>query len=157
MQRDELKKLEYQSWGKVIRGFDPPNEILSKLVTIHLITEAVVEQIIGVALGDNADAVLSVSLTYKQKLDLCSRLVFDDNKSAISPHVVGSLRKLNALRNKASHRLKCEITDEEISALFENIVDELPEEVRQGDAVLKLNSYYAFVLPLMYGRSVDEA
>lgn len=156
MQREKLQELEYRSWGNVIRGFDAPNDILSKLLTIHLITETVLEQIIGVALEQNADAVLSVSLTYNQKLDMCAKLVFDDSNPALSSNIVGSLRKLNALRNKASHRLRNEIVEEDIVALFENIENELPEDVQEGDSVVKLNSYYAYILPMMYGRNVKE-
>jgi hypothetical protein len=156
MNREELKALEYKSWKNAMEGFRDPDSVLSKLLTIHLITETVLDQIVGIALGHNCNAVLSLSLSYKQKLDLCSKLVFDDGDPCIYSGVVGSLRKLNSLRNRCSHRLHYEIEENEILELFDNIVSDVPADVRAGDIVVKIESYYAFILPMMYRGHADE-
>ena len=153
--KEELSKLEYKMFSQAMRGFHEPEGSIARILTIHLITEAVLEKIIGLILDRHASAVLSVSLSYRQKLELCSKLQFEDGERVLNSSVVGSLKKLNVLRNNLAHNLDHEVTKEELLSVFYVIEPNIPDDVLSSDLEVIVKSYHAHIFPLMFGRKVN--
>ncbi len=155
-QRKELEALEYEMFSEAMRGFHMPNNALAQLLTVHLITESVMEKIIEFILGKNSEAVLSLSLTYKQKLDICSKLVFESGESVLNSQVIGSLRKLNKLRNQFSHTLDHKLHKEELLELLLEVEKKPSSEVLNASNEVIIRAYHAHIFPLMFGRDVSS-
>ena len=122
------------------------DDIIGYILKCHLFTESILDDLIRLVLKENAEAVLSISLTYSNKLNLVARLNIVEGIELIPEYAVDSLRKLNQLRNRISHELGKTVTDSEIKELFMGLESELPYkdilEHGQKDAVKR---YAAFI------------
>ncbi len=91
------------------------------------------------------NAILSARLSYGQKLDVASRTILFDDYTLISDRVVGSLRKLNKIRNRLSHELDATITKEEVIDLFMGFEHPMPFDPMKADVSLLIFHYTAFI------------
>ena len=155
-QRKELEALEYKMFGEAMFGFHMLDTDFKQLLNIHLITESVMEKIIELVLGKNADAVLSLTLTYKQKLDICSKLVLQNGESALNYPTIRSLRKLDNLRNQLSHTLDNDIRKEELLELLLEVEKNPSSEILNASNEVIMRAYFAHIFPLMFGRQVSS-
>lgn len=104
-----------------------------------------------IAIGTEvAGAVLSAELTYDRKLTICSKLNLDDGNALFSSDTIGSLRKLNGLRNELAHSLMADVTAEKVENLFfGQMKAKRSKEVVEGDASIKLRAYSAAILDML--------
>lgn len=59
--------------------------------------------------------------------------------------VVGSLRKLNKLRNRFSHELGATVTKEEVIDLFMGVDHPMPVDPKDADVPLLIYHYTSFI------------
>jgi len=123
---------------------------LSVLLQCHLFAESLLEELIRLALGTNSQAVLAVKLTFDQKLTIASRLRLRKDWDLLPDYVVGSLRKLNALRNKLAHRYGQNLTADEVKELFVGLDGHLPyQDVLDSGVRTGVIRYAAFIVGSM--------
>ena len=121
-----LTQLRYKNMPLLMEAAKGDNGVLGEIVRIHLVTEYLLEELIRLVLEKNAEAVLSIGLKYSQKLQLASQLELIEELNLLPDYVVGSLRKLNKLRNRVAHRLNESVEDAEVLELFVGLESELP-------------------------------
>lgn len=142
----KAKEQFYKLDDALMAGLGDNPRPIDEILRIHLLTENVLEKLIAIILGKNAEAVLSSKLSYSQKLSICGKLKFDCGTPVLLSDVKGSLKKLNLLRNDVAHDITHETSDADIEGLF---VGQLGKE-RIGDAMNgsvwdKLSSYKAMI------------
>ncbi|HRD64571.1 MAG TPA: hypothetical protein PKY50_00280 [Candidatus Competibacter sp.] len=139
-------ELRYKYLPELSRRLAADDKVLGAILQGHLFVESLLEQLIQLCLGQNAEAVLSARLTFDQKLVISSKLCLADNWPLIPDYVVGSLRKLNSLRNKLAHRYGHEVTESDLRELFVGLESELPyQEVLEHGAEIAISRYIAFI------------
>ncbi|MGR5150125.1 hypothetical protein ACQKP8_26715 [Photobacterium alginatilyticum] len=146
---DEIVKLRYKHFAPAIEKLSETNDSLSMLLRVHLISENILEELIKITFEDKAKAILSLQLNYKQKLDLVRQLQLDDGVPVLADFVVGSLRKLNSLRNKLAHNLDFEISNEHVFELYIEKTFEM-DELSIRPVHLNLKDFAVLVLPSMF-------
>ncbi|MGB7874136.1 MAG: hypothetical protein WBL25_07115, partial [Anaerolineales bacterium] len=115
------------------------------IVRCHLLTEVILDKLLQFVLEPNGDAVLYVDLTYKKKLDIASRCVLAEDYMLLEDYVVGSLRKLNKIRNRLAHQLDAEVTREEVIELFMGIEYPMTINLQTADISLIIYHYMGFI------------
>lgn len=90
----------------------------SEILKIHLMTEVILDNIICVAFNENSEAITSLDLAFRKKLELCKKLKLKNGDLTLCPDVVNSLRKLNRLRNNIAIDVNKEITLDQVEGLF---------------------------------------
>jgi|TARA_B110000091_G_C13602808_1_gene385413 hypothetical protein len=144
--RKDAQELFFTILPEVIAGISDNPRPIDEILRVHLLTEAVLEKIIDLVLGVNSEAVLAAKLSYVQKLLICGNLKFEDSSSVLSSDVMGSLRKLNTLRNDVAHNLSHETSEEDVESLFVGSLGAgRNQEVVNGDVWIKLSSYKAMI------------
>jgi hypothetical protein len=124
----------------------PSDGHLAGILQCHLLVESLLEELIHVCLGQYADAVLSAKLTFDQKLVIASKLKLDDDWSLMTDFVVGSLRKLNSLRNKLAHRYGYEVSADDVRELFVGRESMLPySDALEFGVETGISRYAAFI------------
>jgi hypothetical protein len=145
-----LTELRYKNLPLLIEAAKGDDGVVGEIVRIHLVTEYLLEELIRLALDNNAGPVLSIGLRYSQKLELASQLELVEEFNLLPDYVVGSLRKLNKLRNMVAHRLNESIEDTKILDLFAGLENELPYvELMEHGRVIALRRYLAFIFGCM--------
>ena len=94
------------------------NDPVSLLIRCHLITEALLDELIELAFLPNGTAITSSNLSYEKKLQIASKAKLDVDWPLLPDFVIGSLRKLNSLRNKMAHKLGATVSLKEVMDLF---------------------------------------
>ena len=94
------------------------NDPVSLLIRCHLITEALLDELIELAFLPNGTAITSSNLSYEKKLQIASKAKLDVDWPLLPDFVIGSLRKLNSLRNKMAHKLGATISLKDVMELF---------------------------------------
>jgi hypothetical protein len=146
----KLTQLRQKNTLLLMETLKESDGVIGEIVRVHLVTEFLLEQLIGLVFNENTEHILSVGLKYTQKLDLASRLELVGSFNLIPDHVKGSLKKLNRLRNRAAHRLNEPITNEEIKELFIGLEGELPyHNVMEAGQIVALQRYLAFIFGSM--------
>lgn len=141
-----LTQLRYKNMPLLMEAAKGDNGVLGEIVRIHLVTEYLLEELIRLVLEKNAEAVLSIGLKYSQKLQLASQLELIEELNLLPDYVVGSLRKLNKLRNRVAHRLNESVEDAEVLELFVGLESELPYiDLMELGAVITLRRYLSFI------------
>ncbi len=142
----QLTDLRYQRVSELMKILSTDNSPLSGILLCHLFVESLLEDLIRLSLGKNAEAILAAHLNFDQKLTIAAKLELDDDWPLIPDYVVGSLRKLNALRNKLAHRYGYDITQEEIRELFVDFDSELPyKDILDFGIETAISRYAAFI------------
>lgn len=121
---------------------------LSALLRIHLLTERILEELIRIAFDENAEAILDLELTYRKKLDLAAAVQLDPEYPLVEPIIVGSLRKLNTLRNRLAHSLDATLDNQQVIELFMG-VEQLTGDPKDYPIEYNLRQYAFFVLGTM--------
>src|SRR5262249_20455681 len=130
----QLTELRYQTLPILLntmltgqsRGHGHVGDVVTWVLRCHLLSEAVMDRLLQIALAPNGDAVLAGNLSYPQKLNIVSRCVLIDDIPLIEDWVVGSLRKLHRIRNRMAHELGATVTIDEAIDLFAGIDHPVP-------------------------------
>lgn len=126
------------------------DDLVGYLLKAHLFTEAILEELLKLAFNEKAEAILSIGLTYNQKLNLVSKLSLCNDWDLLPDYIVGSLRKLNKLRNRTAHQIGEAISDDEIIDLFNGLDDKLPyKNVLEDGQKVAIHRYIAFIFGCM--------
>ena len=143
---DKITAFSYKNFSLLIDTLRNEDNLISEIVRVHLVSEYLLEELIRFSFNERADAILSIGLRYQQKLDLVSKLKFIDDVDLLPHYIVGSLRKLNRLRNRVAHRLNEAVTDDEVKDLFMGLEDELPyHDMEKIGSVTMLKRFLAFL------------
>lgn len=118
---------------------------VSRILKCHLLSEAILDRLLGLVFEPNGDAILSARLSYSQKLNIASRTVLVKDCELLPDFVVGSLRKLNQIRNRLAHELGANVTREEIMGLFMGIEHPMPTDPSTADLSLLIFHYTPFI------------
>ena len=121
-----LTELRYQLLPTLFERLKGDDGALGQILQCHLFAEVILEELIKLALGRQAEAVLSVRLTFDQKLSIVSKLKLHEDWELLPDYVIGSLRKLNSLRNRLAHRYGEQVLEEQVRELFVGLEEELP-------------------------------
>ncbi len=140
-----LTEARFEHMALAGRTFDASIDPLGVLLRVHLLSESILEELIRISFEEKADAVLSLGLTYKNKLDLVSKLEIDEDWPLLESDMVGSLRKLNSLRNKLAHQLNAELNNEQVIGLFMN-QEQVYGDMSESDIHVNLKRYMFFIL-----------
>ena len=127
----ELTKLRYETLPLLMKNMQVDESLnigdpISRILKCHLLSEVVLDRLIQFAFEPNGDAILSARLSYGQKLDITSQTVLVEDYPLIPDLAVGSLRKLNKIRNRLSHKLGASVTREEAIDLFMGVDHPMP-------------------------------
>ena len=145
-----LTKLHYEMLPQLLKNMQVDETLvigdpISRILKCHLLSEVVLDKLIQFAYEPNGDAILSGRLSYGQKLDITSRTFLVEDYPLIPDLVVGSLRKLNKLRNRLSHELGATVTREEVIDLFMGIDHPMPFDPMKAEVPLLIYHYTAFI------------
>jgi len=145
-----LTQLRYKNMPLLVEATKGDDGVLGEIVRIHLVTEYLLEELIRLVLEKNAEAVLSIGLKYSQKLQLASQLEFVEEFNLLPDNVVGSLRRLNKLRNRVAHHLNESVKDTEVLELFVGLESELPYmDLMELGTLIALRRYLFFIFGYM--------
>lgn len=138
--------------------FKESEDALGTLLRVHLTTESILEELIRLAFEEKSDAILSLDLRYHQKLELVSKLEIEEDWSLIPDYIVGSLRKLNKLRNQLAHSLDASITNSQVIELFMG-VEQLYGDMSTASININLKRYAFFILGSMLPKfeEIDDS
>jgi hypothetical protein len=123
------------------------DETVSLVLKTHLFAEYLIEGLLSEHLGDNAVPILQLELSFYQKLSLIS------SYELIPDYVVGSLRRLNRLRNKCVHTFNLKPNREDVFFIFEGITDELPYPDYDVEVKILLLRYMGFIAGYLAPKS----
>ena len=127
--------------GKMINIDDP----VSLLIRCHLITESLLDELIELTFYPNGSAITSAGLSYDKKLQICSKTILHEDRPLLPDFVIGSLRKLNSLRNKMAHRLEASTSLNEVMDLFMGEEHPMPIEAEKGNLNIVIYHYTGFI------------
>ncbi len=145
-----LTKIRYRRISELDKRLRPSDGYLGAILQCHLLVESLLEELISLCLGQYADAVFSAKLTFDQKLAIAGRLELDHDWPLIDDYIVGSLRKLNALRNNLAHRYGYEVSAKDVRELFVGCEKELPYgDVLESGIEIGISRYAAFIFGSM--------
>jgi hypothetical protein len=151
--RDALLKLtalRYKNLTLMMDKIKDNDTLIAEILRVHLVSEFLLEELIRLAFDDKADAILSIGLRYYQKLELASKLELVKEFQLLPDYVVGSLKKLNKLRNRIAHQLNEVVTDDEIKELFMGLENELPyQDMFEHGSTTAMKRYLAFIYGCM--------
>jgi hypothetical protein len=117
------------------------------LLKCHLLVERTLEELIRVSFYPNADAILALNLKFAQKITLVSKTHLADGFPLVADYAVGSLRKLNKLRNDLAHSLDATVSNVDVVDLFCGEEDRLPYGDISEDSISEnLQRYLYFIL-----------
>jgi hypothetical protein len=138
--------------------FKESEDALGTLLRVHLTTESILEELIRLAFEEKSDAILSLDLRYHQKLELVSKLEIEEDWSLIPDYIVGSLRKLNKLRNQLAHSLDASITNSQVIELFIG-AEQLYGDMSTASININLKRYAFFILGSMLPKfeKIDDS
>ena len=141
-----LTELRCRLLPKLSQHFQDNESCLGVILQCHLFTEMLLEELIRLALGSHGEAVLELRLTFDQKLTLASKLKLAGEMEVLPDFIVGSLRKLNSLRNRVAHQYEAQIAEVDIRELFVGLERGLPyaDVFEHGDR-LAVSRYSAFI------------
>jgi hypothetical protein len=149
-----LTKLRYETLPLLMENMQVGENLnigdpISRILKCHLLSEAVMDRLIQLAFKPNGDAILSARLSYSQKLDIVSRTMLFEDYPLIPELAVGSLRKLNRIRNRLSHELGASVTQEEAIELFMGVDPLMPVDPIDADVPLLIYHYTSFIFGSM--------
>lgn len=149
-----LTALRYQTMPLLITSMKPDENLhigdeVSRILKCHLLSEVVLDKLLELAFEPNGEALHSARLTYNQKLDIASRSKLTEDYALLPDFVVGSLRKLNQIRNRLSHELGATVTRGEVIELFMGIDFPMPIDPSSADVSKIIYQYTAFIFGYM--------
>ena len=158
-----LTELRYKTLPLLLENMQPDESLrigdpVSRILKCHLLSEAVLDRLLELALEPNGEAVLSARLSYNQKLAIASRSVLIKDYELLPDYVVGSLRKLNQIRNRLAHELGASVSREEVMELFMGVDHSMPIDLSTADVSLLIYHYTSFIFGNMLPKyeAVEE-
>ena len=158
-----LTKLRYETLPLLLNNMQVDDTLnigdpISRILKCHLLSEVVLDKLIQFAFEPNGGAILSARLSYAQKLDITSRAFLVEDYPLIPDLAVGSLRKLNKIRNRLSHELGASVTREEAIDLFMGVDHPMPFDPVEADVPLLIYHYTSFIFGNMLPKyeSVED-
>ena len=145
-----LTELRYKTLPILMESMQTSSNIqlgepISLILKCHLLSEVVIDRLIQLAFEPNGDAILSANLTYSKKVDIASKTVLANDFPLLSDMVVGSLRKLNKIRNRLAHELGSSVSREEAIELFMGSEHPMPNDPMKSDVRLLIYHYTTFL------------
>lgn len=145
-----LTALRYESLPLLLENMQPDESLrigdpVSRILKCHLLSEVVLDRLLEIALEPNGEAVLSARLSYNQKLSIASRSVLTKDYELLPDYVVGSLRRLNQIRNRLAHELGASVSREEVIDLFMGIDQPMSVDPSTADVSLLIYHYTSFI------------
>jgi len=128
-----------------MQSFGDGQDSVGLVLKCHLFTEAMLDELVCLALAEHSEAVLSINLNYKQKLDLVGKLKLAEEFELLPDYVVGSLRRLNQIRNRIAHKLGAKVESSDVVALFVGLEGELAYDVGNCETDVALKRYLSFI------------
>lgn len=149
---ETMKPEEHMRGGGVLHYLGDP---VARVLKCHLLTEVALEKLLLLALEPNGGAVISANLSYSKKLEIAARCELVPEWELIPPHIVGSLRKLNKLRNRLAHEFGATVNREEAIGLFMGEEHSIPLDPNETNVALIIYHYTAFIFGNML-RKYEE-
>ena len=154
----KITALRYQRTLELVQRLESNDGHLAGILQCHLFVESILEELIRLCLGGNADAVLSARLSFEQKLAIAAKLELVKDWPLLQDYVVGSLRKLNSLRNKLAHRFGHEVSIDEVRDLFVGCEQDLPyQDVLEHGVGIGISRYASFIFGSMLPKYESAA
>ena len=154
----KLTALRYQHVLELDQRLRCNDGHLASILQCHLFVESLLEELIRLCLESNGDAVLSARLSFDQKLTIAANLELETGWPVLQDYVVGSIRKLNSLRNKLAHHYGHEVSSEEVRELFVACERDLPyQDVLEDGIAIGISRYAAFIFGNMLPKYESAA
>jgi hypothetical protein len=155
-----LTKLRYKTLPLLFQNMQPDEALnigdpISRILKCHLLSEVVLDKLIQFVFEPNGDAILSAKLTYAKKLSIVSKSMLVEDYPLLPDFVVGSLRRLNMLRNRLSHELVTTVTQDEVIDLFMGVDHPMPFDPKNADVPLLIYHYTSFIFGNMLPKYED--
>lgn len=148
----QLTDLRYEKMPLLMENMRQLSEAKDPIVPLlkcHLLTEALLDRLIELAIEPNGEALTAAGLTYSKKLDIASKMVLIEDLALLSEVTLGSLRKLNKLRNRLAHTLGATVTLGEVKDLFMGVDHLMPITPSEDNIPLVLYHYTSFIFGYM--------
>ncbi|WP_157628578.1 hypothetical protein [Vibrio furnissii] len=145
----EIVKLRYKHFRPAIQKLSQLSDPLSLVLSIHLLSENMLDELIRLIFEEKADAILNLRLNYAKKLELVSAFELEKGVPVLVPDIRGSLKKLNNFRNNLAHRFDYEFTNEMLHQLYVDNLFDL-DELKGRPVHRNLYDYAVIVLPGMF-------
>lgn len=141
-----LTALRHKRLPELMERLQSGDDYLAGVLQCHLFVESLLEDLIRLCLGRHAEAVLSVQLTFKQKVAIVGKLELEPGWMLVEHEAIGSLSKLNSLRNKLAHRYGHELSEDDIRGLFVGCENTLGYgDVLDAGIKIGISRYAAFI------------
>lgn len=148
----QLTKLRYEQMPLLMENMQSlakANDPIVPVLKCHLLTEALLDRLIALAIEPNGEAVTAVGLTYSEKLEIASKMILAEDWELLSEITVGSLRKLNKLRNRLAHTLGATVVLEDVTELFMGVDHLMPITPSDDNIPSVLFHYTSFIFGYM--------
>ncbi|HCR98541.1 HEPN domain-containing protein [Halomonas citrativorans] len=152
-----LTSARYKHLLLAMSTFKESEDALGTLLRVHLTTEGILEELIRLVFEEKSEPILSLDLRYHQKLELVSKLEIEKDWSLMPDYIVGSLRKLNKLRNQLAHSLDASITNDQVIELFmgiEQVYDDM--NIASINTILKRYAFFILGSMLLKFEEIDD-
>lgn len=144
----EIVRLRHKHFCLAIQKLSQLSDPLSLVLSIHLLSENMLDELIRLIFEEKADAILNLRLNYANKLKLISAFEAKKGVPVLMPNIRCSLEKLNNFRNKLAHRFDYEFTNEMLHQLYVDNLFDL-DEIKGQPVHRNLYNYAVIVLPGM--------
>lgn len=142
----QLTALRYKRLPELMKRLRSCDDYLAGVLQCHLFVESLLEDLILLCLGRHAEAVLNGQLTFKQKVAIVGKLELEPGWALVEHEAIGSLRKLNSLRNKLAHCYGHELSENDIRGLFVGCGTTLPYgDVLDAGIKIGISRYATFI------------
>ncbi len=122
------------------------DDALAFVLKAHLFTEHLMDELLKIEFGEKYHAIEDLGLAYSKKVRFISKL------GLATDEVIGSLTKLNKLRNNYAHEFKYSASISDIEQLF-NGIDEIGlNMVHEQPMERRLKQYMASIFGNMFPR-----
>ena len=126
-----------------------PDDPVTRIIKTHLLSEVVIDKLIELCFDPNGVALLAADLRYRQKLEIVAKAKLAVDVELLPDFVIGSLRKLNAIRNRLAHQLGATVSNAEAVELFMGVEHPMPFDKKKADVGLILYHYTSFLFGYM--------
>lgn len=144
-EKDELEKrinkAVNREWLDVKATLEANDDLISRILRFHLVTENQFERLICLALPRGDRLIDRSRLNYSQKLELVNAL------DRVSEATIASLRQLNRLRNECAHNRHATVSEEQLEAIGRPFAGRFAELKKYADGNLTVIAYAAFLSP----------
>lgn len=153
----KLTELRYKYLPELGKRLRSEETVFGAILQAHLFVELLLNEVIALCLEHNAEAIFSARLSFDQRLSIASKLKLANEFPVIEDYALGSLRKLNKLRNKLAHRYNHEVSDEELRELFVGLEADFPyQELFEHGREIVVSMYIAFIYGHIFQKYEED-